>query len=27
LRWLSANSIDGPTFKNDIIQFDVNAKF
>ena len=27
LRWLSANSIAGPTFKNDIIQFDVNAKF
>jgi hypothetical protein len=27
LRWLSANSIAGPTYKNDIIQFDVNAKF
>jgi len=27
LRWLSADSIDGPTYKNDIIQFDVNAKF
>ena len=27
LRWLSANSIAGPTFKNDIVQFDVNAKF
>jgi hypothetical protein len=27
LRWLSADSIDGPTFKEDIIQFDLNAKF
>lgn len=27
LRWLSADSITGPTYKNDIIQFDVNAKF
>jgi len=27
LRWLSADSIAGPTYKNDIIQFDVNAKF
>jgi len=27
LRWLSADSIAGPTFKNDIVQFDVNAQF
>ena len=27
LRWLSANAIAGPTYKNDIIQFDLNAKF
>ena len=27
LRWMSANSITGPTYKSDIIQFDVNAKF
>lgn len=27
LRWLSADSIAGPTYKNDIIQFDINAKF
>ncbi len=27
LRWLSADSIAGPTFKSDIIQFDLNAKF
>lgn len=27
LRWLSADSIAGPTFKSDVIFFDVNAKF
>lgn len=27
LRWLSADSIAGPAYKNDIIQFDINAKF
>lgn len=27
LRWYSADSIAGPTFKNDILQFDTNAKF
>jgi hypothetical protein len=27
LRWLSANSIAGPTFKNDILQFDINGTF
>ena len=27
LRWLSADSIAGPTYKSDAIQFDVNAKF
>ena len=27
LRWMSANSIVGPTFKNDIVQFDLNARF
>lgn len=27
LRWLSATSIGGPTYKNDILQFDFNAKF
>ena len=27
VRWLSADSIDGPTYKNDIFQFDFNAKF
>jgi hypothetical protein len=27
LRWLSADSIAGPTFNNDIIQFDINARF
>lgn len=27
LRWLSATSISGPQFKNDIIQFDFNGKF
>ncbi len=27
LRWLSADSIAGPTYKNDIVQFDLGAKF
>ena len=27
VRWMSADSIAGPTYKNDIIQFDINAKF
>jgi len=27
VRWMSANSIAGPTFKNDVFQFDINAKF
>ncbi|MES2569479.1 MAG: putative porin, partial [Verrucomicrobiota bacterium] len=27
LRWLSADSIDGPRFRNDIIQFDINGRF
>jgi hypothetical protein len=27
VRWLSADSIAGPTFKEDIIQLDLNAKF
>lgn len=27
LRWLSADSIAGPTYKNDIVQFDINSKF
>jgi len=27
LRWMSATSIAGPTYKNDIIQVDVNTKF
>ena len=27
LRWMSADSIAGPTYKSDIIQFDINAKF
>lgn len=27
LRWLSANNIAGPTYNNDIVQFDLNAKF
>lgn len=26
-RWFSASSIAGPTYKNDIFQFDINAKF
>ena len=27
LHWMSANSIAGPPYKNDIIQFDINGKF
>jgi hypothetical protein len=27
LRWFSATQVSGPTFKNDIIQFDLNGKF
>ncbi|XHR28638.1 MAG: putative porin [Chthoniobacteraceae bacterium] len=27
LRWMSADSIAGPTYKEDVIQFDINAKF
>lgn len=27
LRWMSADAIAGPTYKNDLIQFDINAKF
>ena len=27
LRWMSATSIAGPTYKNDILQVDINAKF
>jgi hypothetical protein len=27
LRWMSADSVAGPTYKNDLIQFDINAKF
>ena len=27
LRWMSSDSIAGPTYKNDLIQFDINAKF
>ena len=27
LRWLSATAIAGPTYKNDILQFDINGKF
>jgi hypothetical protein len=27
LRWLSATSIAGPTYKNDIVQFDITGKF
>ncbi|MCE0483749.1 MAG: putative porin [Methylacidiphilales bacterium] len=27
LRWMSADAIAGPTFKNDLVQFDINAKF
>lgn len=27
LRWMSADAIVGPAYKNDLIQFDINAKF
>ncbi len=27
LRWMSADAIAGPTYKNDLIQFDVNCKY
>ena len=27
LRWMSADSIAGPTYKNDLFQFDLNATF
>ena len=27
LRWMSADEIGGPTFRNDILQFDFNATF
>jgi hypothetical protein len=27
LRWMSADQIGGPTFRNDILFFDFNAKF
>jgi len=27
LRWMSADAVAGPTFNNDLIQFDLNAKF
>lgn len=27
LRWMSATAIAGPTYKNDIVQFDINGKF
>ena len=27
LQWMSGDSIAGPTFKDDVIQFDINAKF
>jgi hypothetical protein len=27
LRWLSANGIAGPTYKSDIVQLDINARF
>jgi len=27
LRWMSANAIAGPPYRNDIVQFDFNAKF
>ena len=27
LRWMSADNVSGPTFRNDLIQFDLNAKF
>ncbi len=27
LRWMSADAIAGPTYHNDVLQFDINAKF
>jgi hypothetical protein len=27
LRWMSADAVAGPTYTNDLIQFDINAKF
>jgi hypothetical protein len=27
LRWLSANAVAGPPYKNDILQFDINGRF
>ena len=27
LRWMSASQVVGPTFKNNILQVDLNAKF
>lgn len=27
LRWMSAEAVAGPVYKNDLIQFDINAKF
>jgi hypothetical protein len=27
LRWMSADAIAGPTYHNDLMQFDLNAKF
>ena len=27
LRWMGADSIAGPTYKTNIIQFDLNSKF
>jgi hypothetical protein len=27
LEWMSSDSVAGPTYKNDLIQFDINAKF
>jgi hypothetical protein len=27
LRWMSADAVAGPTYKNDLIQLDLNAKF
>ena len=27
LRWMSANSVAGPSFKSDLLQFDISAKF
>jgi len=27
LKWMSADAVAGPTYENDLIQFDVNAKF